>query len=413
MQELTALRLFCRNRDVFDKFSWTVKDMDNLDRTINVLFSTINRYYDQYPEHRYISGDELKKFYEYLYPNNKDRDVYHELIDAMFEEDVSNSVERDIFEQLVEQSYATRVIARLAPVVQGQKANVLPLIQKDIEEFISIMKNPPKDARALDPCELTVEELVKSEILEEGLPWHLQGLNEIIGGVRRRTLGAIYAFVDSGKTSFGLSACASFASAIKDTGEIILYAGNEESAPRLSLRLTQAMLGVTRSDLKLTPAEIDEKRREVGYTRVKIFDNITHVSEVHRLLEQWTPRVLFIDQGTKVTIDAKLREVEEQQALFNFYREVAKEYDTSIVSLMQGVGEAENRKWLKLSDIYGSRVAIQGELDYAIGIGRKIDDQARENFRYINIPKNKLMEGETGKFPVLFHRDNCTWEALA
>jgi hypothetical protein len=376
------------------------------------LFRAIHQYYEKYTEHKYIGVDELKKFYEFLHPSNKDTDIHHELIDAMFEEDVSNSVARDILEQVVEQSYATRIIARLAPVLQGHKSNVVPLVQSDIEEFIGLMKNPPKESRVLDPCDLTVEELVAIEITDEGIPWHLQNLNEIIGGVRRQTLGAIYAFVDSGKTSFGLGACAAFAHALKDTGHTILYAGNEEAAPRLSLRLTQAMLGVTRNDIKLSPKDIDQKRREMGWTRVKIFDNITNASEVHRLLETWTPRVMFIDQGTKVSIDSKLREVEEQQALFNFYREKAKEFNTSIISLMQGVGEAENRKWLKLSDIYGSRVAIQGELDYAIGIGRRIDDASRENFRYINIPKNKLLEGETGKFMTEFTKEACQWRAI-
>jgi replicative DNA helicase len=412
MQALTALRLFCRKREEYESHSGFIKGIDNLDRHVYVLFSAIQRYYEKYKDHNYIEKDELKKFYDYLHPQNRDKDVHHELIDTMFEEAVSNSVARDIFEQVVEQSYAARMIARLAPVVQGHKSNVVPLIASDVEEFIGFMKNPPSEAKVMTPCSLSVEELVAQEILEEGVPWHLENLNEIIGGVRRRTLGAIYAFVDSGKTSFGLSACASFARALKDTGDTILYAGNEEAAPRLSLRLTQAMLGVTRADLKLTPAEIDERRREVGYTRVKIFDNVIHASEVHRLLEQWAPRIVFIDQGTKVSINSKLKEVEEQQELFNFYREAAKDYNTSIISLMQGVGDAENRKWLKLSDIYGSRVAIQGELDYAIGIGRRIDDAARENYRYINIPKNKLMEGETGKFMTLFTKESCQWRAI-
>ena len=79
---------------------------------------------------------------------------------------------------------------------------------------------------------------------------------------------------------------------------------------------------------------------------------------------------------------------------------MAKLYNTSIICLAQAVGEAENRKYLKLSDIYGSRVGIQGELDYAIGIGRTMDDLAYANVRFINIPKNKLNEGDTAKFNV-------------
>ena len=75
---------------------------------------------------------------------------------------------------------------------------------------------------------------------------------------------------------------------------------------------------------------------------------------------------------------------------FKWYRKLAIQNDMAIIGVSQGIGSAENTKWLKLSDIYGSRVAIQGSLDYAIGIGRTIDDPTEEDLRFINIPKNKL-----------------------
>jgi hypothetical protein len=331
----------------------------------------------------------------------------------MFEAEVSTSIMMDLVEQVVEIHHANEMLQELIPVIDGSKFGVVPGLRANIESFESLMKNPPKESKGLEPCSQTVAELVAQEINDPGVPWHLDSLNSIIGGLRRKTLGCIFAFVDSGKTSFGLSACASFARHLKDTSETIVYAGNEESASRLSLRLTQAMLNVTRRDLMERPDELDEARRELGYTRVKVLDSVSHGSQLLKILDEWRPRILIIDQGTKVTLDvrSKAKEIEALQNLFNFYREKAKEYDTSIVCLAQGVGEAENRKWLKLSDIYGSRVAIQGELDYAIGIGRLLDNKYDENFRYLNIPKNKLMEGETGKFNTLFTKEICKWEA--
>lgn len=413
MQELSVLKLFCDKRAVFDSHYPYLTRLENLEREIKTILTCIHQYYDRYKDHEYIGKKELKAFYDFQYPNSKDREIIHEMISALFEADVSNSVARDLLEQVIERSYAAIIVDKLVPVIEGNRFGVVPNINNDVERFVSLMKNPPKESRLLEACDLTVEELVRQEIDDEGIPWHLENLTQIIGGVRRQTLGLIYAFVDSGKTSFGLSACASFAHFLKDTPDIVVYAGNEESAPRLSLRLTQAMLNVTRHDIQRSPADIEQQRRERGFTRVRILDNITHISEVHRLLEEWRPRIVMIDQGTKVSLDVRnVKEIKEVQLLFNYYREAAKEFDTSIICLAQGVGEAENRKWLKLSDIYGSRVAIQGELDYAIGIGRVQDDQSRENYRYINIPKNKLLDGETGKFITLFQKESCLWRPI-
>jgi len=128
---------------------------------------------------------------------------------------------------------------------------------------------------------------------------------------------------------------------------------------------------------------------------------------------------LFIDQGTKVHLEGgsgrslvDSSEVSQLQFLFNFYREAAKEHDTAIVILAQATGEAENKRWLKLSDMYGSRVSIQGELDYAIGIGRIVDDPTKENMRFIHVSKNKLMDGSPCKFSTHFIKEKCEWREV-
>lgn len=412
--ELKILKLFTENRDSYMKYRGYITAIHNLDREIKLIIGLIHRYYEQYPEHSYIGKEELMTFYDFCYPNSRDKEIHHEQIGMVYEADVSTSVLIDLIEQMIERHHANEILNMLIPVIDGNKYGVLHRVTTEIEKFNAVLKNPPMEVKGLEPCNLTLEELVKQEIADPGIPWQLPKLNDIIGGLRRKTLGCIFAFVDSGKTSFGLSACASFAHNLRDTAETIVYAGNEESSPRLSLRLSQAMLHRTRREIETNFMEFETQRREHGYMRVKVLDSISTGTDLLRILDEWQPRVLFIDQGTKVTIDrGKTKEIEALQTLFNFYREKAKEYDTSIICLAQGVGEAENRKWLKLSDIYGSRVAIQGELDYAIGIGRTLDDQYTENFRYINIPKNKLKDGETGRFQTVFTKEQCKWEEIA
>jgi len=318
---------------------------------------------------------------------------------------------KDLLEQLVEKHYATTIINELLPVMEGNKSGVLHNVRGQVDTYISMMRNPPRESVVLRPCDLSVAQMVDQEVNFTGIGWNLNTLNETIGGVRRGTLGLVYAFVDSGKTSFGLSCVASFAQQLMDTGDTIVYAGNEESASRTSFRLTQAILGQSRLEIADDIEGAERRRRELGYNRVKVLDAVTHVDHVRMILDEWHPYVLVIDQATKVGLEANrnTNEVGVQRELFNWYREAAKEYQCAILGLAQGVGEAENKKYLNLSDIYGSRVGIQGELDYAIGIGRLSDDARYDGIRFIHVSKNKMLDGQLQKFQVFFDHQKCMW----
>jgi len=158
--------------------------------------------------------------------------------------------------------------------------------------------------------------------------------------------------------------------------------------------------------------EVEMLLSQTNFDSVHFFDDIVAGDQVKYILKTYKPRILIVDQATDVDIKTKRRAdgVEYMKQLFKWYRRLANEFACAIVGVSQGVGDAENTKWLKLSDIYGSRVAIQGALDYALGIGRKVDDPAVENQRYINIPKNKLNGGEGGKLTTNFTKQTCYWK---
>jgi hypothetical protein len=410
MSEFKILKLFCQNKDEFNKGGVYLHEIKNLERETKVLLNLITKYYSKYAVNS-INKEELVAFYDMQYSSSRDREVYVEIINDIFRQDVSAEVLKDLLEQVIERHFAALIMQRVIPIVDGSAHGTLLNIQEDINKFLSLMRNPPQ--KEITPFNMSLQQLIDEEVNHEGLEWFIPSLNKIIGGLKRKTLGIIYAFVDTGKTSFGLAACAHFAKQLVGTNEKIIYAGNEESASRIDLRLTQSILGKTRREIT-TNIEIAHKDRLLGgYENILLFDSITRTEQLSQLLEDTSPRILFIDQGTKVvhgnTVDEGVREV---QRLFNWYRESAKFYNTSIICLAQAVGEAENKKYLKLSDIYSSRVAIQGEVDYGIGIGRVLDDMAYSTVRFINVPKNKLHEGETGRFQTEFTRERCSWKEI-
>lgn len=412
MIELNMLKMFCDNKELYEKYNPYMVELQTLERDLKILLGLIRDYYEKYDRDS-IKEDELKAFYDYQYPSSREKESFIELITRLFLMEPNHELVQDLLEQLMEKSYATVLLNKLLPVIEGNKYNVLPQLKDDIDIFINKLRNPPAESQDLIPCSLSVAELVDQEIEYEGLRWHLDALNEAIGGVREKTLGLIYAYVDTGKTSFSVAAATNFCRQLTGTDRCVVYAGNEEAASRVSLRFTQSFLNCNKKTIAQDPKWAEEMRKEAGYDRIKIFDSITSPKQIIKLLEMYSPVVLFIDQGTKIEMHGSRgnseRDTKKLQNLFNFYRETAKRYNVAIVCVVQATGESENRKWLKLSDIYDSRVAIQAELDYSIGIGRNRDDASAELLRYFRISKNKMEDGDEARFHATFYKERCLW----
>jgi hypothetical protein len=225
----------------------------------------------------------------------------------------------------------------------------------------------------------------------------------------------MFAYVDGGKTSFSLAALAKFAQYYKDTKETLVYACNEEADVRVGERLTSAFTGKSYAELhkefKGRSDDLNEYLAELGWHRIKIIGGVTHLKSVRRILDDWGPVALFIDQGQKVKTEYKAEGVTEVRLLYNEYRDMMNEYNCAGIAVEQATGDASNKQWLTLADMYGSRVAIQGELDWAIGVGKMLDSRGNENnTRYLNCCKNKLKDGETGPIgAAYFWKEKCLW----
>jgi len=407
--ELSILKAFCTKRELYESYYEYMAGLSNMEREIKIILRLIHEYYKEFKEEE-ITKQELLDYYEVLYPAQHDRDVHLDIIHNVFQIKFNEELVVKMLEQVLEVHYSSMIFHKLIPIIEGGVHGKLADVYEDVEEYLNKLKNPPKSLAKMKPCELSLQELIDTEINYEGLNWHLPILDELIGRAKRGKLGLVYAFVDSGKSSFCLSACANFARQMVGTDECIVYAGNEEGAPGLSLRLTQALVNKTKTEMVENAAKYDAQRKELGFERIKLYDSVYTLNDVVYLLEEHHPRIMFVDQAVKVESSKDMEGMKAVQKLFNTYRELAKTYNCTIIGVAQGKGECEDKKYLNLSDIYGSRVAIQGELDWAIGIGRIISDPVYENQRYINIPKNK--EGDNAKFVVTFDRHLCQWKEV-
>jgi hypothetical protein len=410
--ELGMLKLFCDHRELESTFHGYLDVLDNLEREVKLLFALVHRYYKQFPEANMITNQELLSYYELKYPMAKDKQMHLDLIAQAYASDVSEDLMKAHLDQLIERHQATSIINKLIPVMEGDKYGILDTISRDIDTFTDLLHNPPDRLVVPVPCELSVEELIEQEINDTGIPWHIKELTDIIGGIRRKTLGLIYAFVDSGKTSFAMAAVTQFAKYLAETEDIICYCGNEEAAGRLRLRLVQAITNWTRTQIRKNGKEAEHIAQENGIQRVKLFDSITTTDQLEYIAREYTPHIMVVDQATGISAPGKSKAegVEKLEVLMPWFRKFATTHNLGLVGVAQGTGEAEDTKWLKLSDIYGSRVAIQAALDWAVGIGRKVNNPVDDALRYLNVPKNKLHDGDNKKVTVHFNKYQCLWQ---
>jgi hypothetical protein len=408
---MNVLKLFVEKREQFDRKQGWITRLPNLDDKVSTLLNVVTKYYEQYPEHEYIGRAELKEFYDYLYPGSRDQELYHELIDAVHEAEVSTDVQEDVTEQAIEMAFAQAICNKLLPVAQGHKFGIVPTLAQDVEEFLGQMKRPPRSTSILEMHNYDPWELLQDNLNYEGPPWNLEPLNEVLGPIQLQTLGCFFGFVDSGKTSCVLDVIASAAKYYADTDNTIVFLGNEEPDRRVATRLQMAFVKKSRWELgDMDEGDLGVTLEQLGWRNTLTASGIHHVNQVQKCLEVYDPRLVVIDRGAKVHHDFKCKDIDYLMTLYNWYRDMAEQFNCAIITVEQGVGEANRKQWVELTDIYNSRVGIQGELDYAVGIG-KSTDQNKEFSRYFNVSKNKLFNGEKRKFTTHFDEERCVWKA--
>jgi replicative DNA helicase len=165
-------------------------------------------------------------------------------------------------------------------------------------------------------------------------------------------------------------------------------------------------VGWDTAQLELNPAGAEDLFAKKGGGKIHLIGSVSHITDVEKYIAKFNPVVAFIDQGPKVVYPGKdLDSVERKQKLYNRLRELAKKYNVAIVTLGQADAESDNRKFLGLNNLDGSKVGIPGELDWCMGIG-KLDDEAYAGTRFLSICKNKL-RGATGHGTVLLDVPRC------
>ena len=195
--------------------------------------------------------------------------------------------------------------------------------------------------------------------------------------------------VETGKTAFVLSESSYMA---EQADGYTLFLNNEEAGDAVMWRFYQACLGATREQvLANLPKAKELFQKRIGQKLLFKDSARIHAKWVEKACEKYKPKLIVVDQIDKIHGFQNDREDLRLGAIYQFFREIAKEY-APVIGVTQANGEGANTKWLTMEHMSNSKTSKPAELDWLLGIG-KLNDPGYENIRFMNIDKNKLPGG--------------------
>lgn len=243
-------------------------------------------------------------------------------------------------------------------------------------------------------------------LAEPPFKFRLRILNQILGGLRRRTFGFLFARPEMGKTQL-LASEGTFLAPQTERG--LLWINNEEDGLALITRCYQAALLKDSQEIFKNAQKAREAYIAKIAGRIKIYDRPTADERtLEAVVRDVRPDIIFIDQLDKVHgfRESKERYDLLQKAKYQWARELAKKYNCAVIGICQAGGSAENKRFLDMNDVDSSHTAKQGEADWMCGMGGS-DKVGDEDKRFLSFPKNKLqptpdmVEGmRHGKVPI-------------
>lgn len=277
--------------------------------------------------------------------------------------------------------------------------------KKTVEDVLQLVEQltQKQDVETDSPFVSTsLTELYDDTYKHPGLRWRLSSLNKSLGSLRPGDFGFIFARPETGKTTLLASESSFFATQLDADAGPGLWFNNEEQHKKVMIRLIQSALGIDMKDLARDIARYEEQYKHITKDKLKV-PNLTsiHRRDVESILREYQPSFVIVDQLSKIKGFDNDREDLRLGSIFNWARDLAKEYNTVVIGVNQADGSAEGKKFLTMDNVANSKTAVQAEADFILGIG-KSNDPGFELIRHINISKNKLM-GDEDSDPSLRH----------
>jgi energy-coupling factor transporter ATP-binding protein EcfA2 len=360
----------------------------NTDNDIKRIIDNIDIYYidTSLPSIDWVS---FKTFFFVKNPMIKDTKKI--LFDSMFDtlaKPTGIAIKSTLVNTFLERYHAQRIAVLAMDVDSGKTGVTLETVSDELQAYFS---SSGRLGTGLDgACYDDLETLFKHSISGTGLKWRLEALNDSLGEVHKGNFILFAGRPDAGKSTLLCSEGTFMTQQLSDSR--CLYFSNEESSLALKPRIISSLLGVDRKTL-----ESDPKLHWENYTRL-LGGNSDKLLLVEKAdlsvldIEKWVQKdkvgLILVDQLRKVKGFNDIKGIARTETLFNWARELCKEY-APLITVTQLDGEAENIAYPSMARVYESKTAIQGEMDAIVTIGR-VDGSVPANARYLGVVKNHM-----------------------
>lgn len=389
------------NKDTYNRFKEHVKKHNVSPITLEI-FNVLGEYWDNYPTRTEFNYAEFRTFFSIVKGRKlKDPSSYEVAFDNLKEAlDKPSPIVKDLLAKLIKTDYATQiydVCLKIGTGMGGDLETIEPLLNAYKKEVgSSVEKEDVFVKPSLD--------YLSSTVASGGLNWRLKELNVALGPIRRGDFIIIAARPETGKTTFTASE-ASYMLTQLQPDEHVIWINNEEASNKVMMRVIQSAYQVTSSELLGDPATYESGFRALGGDRFLILDDDSGIKSAHKiatLFKEFKPGLIIFDQLDKVHGFKQDREDLRIGQLYEWARDVAKEY-CPVIAISQVDGTGEGEKWIQMNQLRGSKTDKIGEADAIITIG-KSNEPGMDLQRFIHVPKNKLFGG---KETLEAHRHGC------
>lgn len=330
-----------------------------------------------------------------LYSNPvKDKEFYEEVLNNLASYEPNLSTIKTLLVSLKKTKLLREISIASYEVAEGKK---------EYEHIDKLLKALSVEEETQEEGPLVtddLETLVNKVYLSPGLRWRLDTLNKMLGSLRQGNFGYIQARPETGKTTFLASEVSFMAQQLKED-ECVLFINNEEVHENVKIRIYQATFGATLEQLMSSMPEFNEAYKKQIGSKIKMSSASTFSRyDIERLCKLYKPKLIVVDQLPKITGFKADREDLLLGDIFQWARELAKQYGP-VIGVCQADASGENQKWLGMNNAANSKTAISAEADWILGIG-KIHDPGWEKIRFFHLAKNKLT-GDPDTDPTLRH----------
>jgi len=254
---------------------------------------------------------------------------------------------------------------------------------------------------------------VLDRAFKPGLEFRLTELRQSCGPIRGGDHILVTAYVGTGKTTFCADQVSHLATQLP-AGKKVVWVNNEERSDIVNMRVRQAALGKTISEINADRAESErlyEAMMGGDKDKILVLKNnsaLMNVKSISSILEEVDVGLIVFDVLDKVE-GFKHKDGKEHERLGSIYRwarELGHKYDVPVISVTQSDVSGSDTRYVGMDQLRGSKVDKPGEADVIIGIGKNRDVSADQSDRWLCVSKNKLPGG--GIFDESFRL--ATWQ---